>query len=518
MGNIYGGLIAAIIALPLAIAFGIASGLGAQAGIYGAIFLGFFAALFGGTKTQISGPTGPMTVVSATVIASFSDNLSLVFGVFFLAGIFQILFGLIKLGKLVKFIPYPVISGFMNGIGLIIIILQINVALGVAGESSVVTTLWKLPQTFSHIDFASLILTAATLAIVFFTPSSISTKVPSPLIALLLFSSVAYIMKLEVAYVSNIPSGLPEFVMPSFDIGILSFMLTSAVTLALLGTIDSLLTSIVADSISKDKHDSNKELIGQGIGNTIASLFGGLPGAGATMRTVINIKSGATGRLSGVVHAVMLLLILLIFAPLASKIPMPVLAGILIKVGLDILDYRMLRQFKVAPKYDLLVMLVVLGLTLFVDLIIAVGSGVVLASFLIINRLIQESHVDISSYEDIDKKYEDRITKDGVRIVNIKGPFFFGSTSQIIEDVEKVYDVKNVIIDCSHTSFMDLSAVYALSDSILKIHGLGSSVYLVAGKERKEKLLNLGIEEFLPQENIVIDQETACRLIAQQEA
>ena len=193
---------------------------------------------------------------------------------------------------------------------------------------------------------------------------------------------------------------------------------------------------------------------------------------------------------------------------------MPVLAGILIKVGFDILDYRMLKQFKVAPKYDLLVMAVVLGLTLFVDLIVAVGSGVVLASFLIINRLIQESHVDISG--DIDKKYEDRITKDGVRIVNIRGPFFFGSTSQIIEDVEKVYDVKNVIIDCSHTSFMDLSAVYALSDSILKIHGLGGTVYLVSGKERKEKLLNLGIEKFLPRENIVANQETACMLIAQQ--
>jgi SulP family sulfate permease len=516
MGNIYGGLIAAIIALPLAIAFGIASGLGAQSGIYGAVFLGFFAALFGGTKTQISGPTGPMTVVAATVIASFSDNLSLVLGVFFLAGIFQILFGLIKLGKLVKFIPYPVISGFMNGIGLIIILLQINVALGVSGESSVVATLWKLPQTFAHTDLTSLILTIGTLAVVFLTPSSITTKVPSPLIALVLFSLVAYVMKLDVVYVSNIPSGLPEFIMPSFDINMFSFMLTSALTLALLGTIDSLLTSIVADSISNDKHDSNKELIGQGIGNTIASLFGGLPGAGATMRTVINIKSGATGRLSGVIHAVILLMILLVFSPLASMIPMPVLAGILIKVGFDILDYRMIRQFKVAPKYDLLVMLVVLGLTLFVDLIIAVGSGVVLASFLIINRLIQESHVNISPFEDIDKKYADRITKDGVRIVNINGPFFFGSTSQIIEDVEKVYDVKNVIIDCSHTSFMDLSAVYALSDSILKIHDLGGTVYLVSGEERKEKLLNLGIEKFLPQDNIVADQETACMLIAQQ--
>ncbi len=513
MGNIYGGIVAAIIALPLAIAFGIASGLGAQAGIYGAIVLGFFASLLGGTKTQISGPTGPMTVVSASVIAAFADNLAVVFGVFLLAGIFQIVFGVLKLGKFVKFIPYPVISGFMNGIGVIIIILQLSVIFGANVQNSIISTFAILPDAITNINLSAFILSIVTLAILFLTPQALAKKVPPTLIALIILSFAAYLLDMDVMYVSNIPSGLPSITMPSFDITMISFIFTSAITLAILGSIDSLLTSLVADSISKTKHDSNKELIGQGIGNALASFVGGLPGAGATMRTVVNIKSGATSNSSGIIHSVVLVLILIVFAPFAAHIPMPVLGGILIKVGLDILDYKMLKQLKSAPKYDVMVMVTVLFLTVFVDLIVAVGAGVVMASFLIISRLMKQSSVDVNMYEKIDSEHDDRITNEGIRIVNIKGPFFFGSTSQIIDDVDKIYDVKHVVIDCTYTSFMDISAMYALSDTLLKIKDSGCNVYVVANDEIRSNILRLGILSFIHRHNIQPTQEKAIERI-----
>lgn len=517
MNNILSGLTASIIALPLAIAFGISSGLGASAGIYGAIFLGFFASLFGGTKTQISGPTGPMTVIAASIVAAFGANAALIFTTFLLAGIFQIILGLFKIGKFVRFIPYPVISGFMNGIGMIIILLQINVALGQDAKSSIIEAVINIPYALASVNFQALLLTIATLVIIFLVPKNITSKLPSPLIALVSLSLVAYLFHLDVSYVSDIPTGLPTFVEFGFDMASMSFILISALTLAILGTIDSLLTSLVADSLTKDKHDSNKELIGQGIGNAIASLFGGLPGAGATMRTVTNIKSGATSKISGMFHSVFLLLILLVFAPLASNIPMPVLAGILIKVGLDIFDYKMLKQLKILSKYDIAVMMIVFVLTVFVDLIIAVGVGVVFASFLIIHRLIQESEVDIKGEETSENK-DDRIVKDGiVRIVNIKGPFFFGSTSYILDRVDKIYDVENVVLDCSLVSFMDLSAIYALSESIEKLKSSGIQVYIVANEKRKEKLIKLGIGETIEINNIVDSQIRALRSIKEKD-
>lgn len=517
MNNILSGLTASIIALPLAIAFGISSGLGASAGIYGAIFLGFFASLFGGTKTQISGPTGPMTVISASVVAAFGANIALVFTTFLLAGLFQILLGLFRVGKFVRFIPYPVISGFMNGIGMIIILLQINVALGSEAQSSIIKAITDIPYAVTALNPQALLLTLATLAIIYLVPKKITGKLPSPLIALVVLSFVAYLLHLDVSYVSDIPTGLPTIVEFGFDSSAISFVLISAFTLAILGTIDSLLTSLVADSLTKEKHDSNKELIGQGIGNALASLFGGLPGAGATMRTVTNIKSGATSKISGMFHSVFLLLILLVFAPLASNIPMPVLAGILIKVGMDIFDYKMLNQLKILPRYDVSVMMIVFGLTVFVDLIMAVGVGVVLSSFLIIHRLIQESEVDISGAETEANK-EDRMVKDGiVRIVNIKGPFFFGSTSYILEKVDKMYDVKNVVLDCSLVSFMDLSAIYALSESIEKLKSSGIEVYIVADEKRREKLIKLGIGEVIDTEEIVESQLRALRRIKEKE-
>ncbi len=484
IGNLYGGIVAAIIALPLALAFGIASGLGASAGIYGAIIVGFFASALGGTKTQISGPTGPMTVVVVSILPAFSHNLALLFGTFFLAGLFQIVFGLLKVGSLVRYVPYPVISGFMNGVGVIIVLLQLAVAFGVESSSSVVQAIINLPSVIGHLNIESFLLALGAIIIIRFTPSWVKKRVPSSLIALVLLSALSVMMHLDVSYVANVNATLPIFTMVDISFKNLSFMLTSAITLAILGSIDTLLTSLVADSLTNTKHNSNRELIAQGIGNSVASFFGALPGAGATMRTVVNINNGGSNQLSGVIHSLFLLLILLVLAPLTAYIPLPVLAGVLIMVGLDILDYRLIKQLKYAPKYDLIVMLSVFVLTVFVDLIVAVGVGVMLASFLIIHRLSRE--IDIISNEE---DSQDVYTQQGIHIINIKGAFFFGSTSEIINRIEKTFDKKAVIIDCSAVPFMDLSAIYALSDALSNIAKSDAHAYLVVDEKRKNKWL-----------------------------
>jgi len=483
-GDIFGGITAAVIALPLALAFGVASGAGAVAGIYGAIVLGFFASLFGGTHTQISGPTGPMTVVVASAVAFFAGDINAVMSVIFLTGIFQIIFGLVKVGKYVKYIPYPVISGFMSGIGLIIIILQINPFLGLDGFGSVLESLYNIPASLGSLNAQALFISVATLIIMFFTPHKISKVIPTALIALVLMSSVSFIFGFEVKTIGEIPTALPDFVMPSFTLSQTKHVITLAITLALLGTIDTLLTSLVADSITKTKHNSNKELIGQGVGNTLVSMIGGIAGAGATMRTVINIKSGGTTRLSGIIHALTLVLILLFLAPIASQIPLAVLAGILMKVGIDILDYKFLKIIKTAPKHDLLVMFAVFFLTVFVDLIVAVGVGIVLASMLIVYRITTESKIEVSSHKD----HSDDIDAKNVRIVNIDGAFFFGSASIFEDKVSQTLDTKKIVINCLNVPFIDISAIFALEEMILKLDDLGIEIALVLKHRHIEKI------------------------------
>ena len=301
-GDIAGGLTAGVIALPLCLAFGIASGLGAAAGLYGAILLSFFAAIFGGTKTQISGPTGPMTVVTASVVVALGGDMSLLIMVFVLAGFFQILLGVFKIGRFVRFIPYPVISGFMNGVGVIIILLQISPLLGGSNPNGTIEALMALPSI--DINSQSLMLGALALIVIYLTPKKISAIVPSPLLALILFSLLSYFLNLDVKTIGLIPPSLPTFIIPQISYAHITIILTYALVLAALGSIDSLLTSLVADSLTKTKHSSNRELIGQGIGNMMAGFFGGLVGAGATMRTVTNIKLGGNSRLSGVTSSV----------------------------------------------------------------------------------------------------------------------------------------------------------------------------------------------------------------------
>ncbi len=489
-GDIFGGITAAVIALPLALAFGIASGVGAVAGLYGAIVLGFFASLFGGTNTQISGPTGPMTVVTASAVTFFSGDINTVMLIVMLAGFFQILFGVLKLGQFVRYIPYPVISGFMSGIGVIIIILEINPLLGLASDGSILATLFHLPANLAHTNYASVLLALLALVIMFFTPKKIAAIIPPPLLALIIATTTSILLKLDVPSVGEIPLTLPEINFPQVDwhdTHKLEHVFSFALTLALLGVIDTLLTSLVADSVTKTKHKSNKELIGQGIGNSLTALIGGVAGAGATMRTVINIKSGGSTRLSGMIHALSLLLIVLVFAPIAAQIPLAVLAGILVKVGIDIVDYKFIKVLHNSPKIDVVIMLLVFGLTVFVNLIVAVVAGVVLASVLTIYRVTKETGIDISEHtsKNIDSD------KNTVRVVNINGAFFFGSASIFEAKVSHALNVDNVVINCLNVPFMDVTAVFALQEIILKLKSQAISVSLILKKRHKIKVENI---------------------------
>ena len=483
--NILGGLTAAIIALPLGLAFGVASGIGATAGIYGAIILGFFASLFGGTPTQISGPTGPMTVVMASAVVSLNQDINLIATTVILAGLFQILFGVLKIGKFVRYIPYPVISGFMSGIGIIIIILQINPYLGLASSASISNILLSLPNNLLNINYMSVLVASATLVIMFFTPQKIAKLIPTPLIALFVLTPLSIFFNFDVDIIGTIPTTLPDVVMPTINLLNFKLVLTLGFTLAILGTIDTLLTSIVADSITNTKHKPNKELIGQGIGNTVCGLFGAIPGAGATMRTVINIKSGGTNKLSGIVHSLILLLVVLFLAPVASQIPMAILSGILIKVGVDILDYRFIKVWRESPRNDLVVMLSVFIITVFVDLITAVGVGIVIASLLIVYRVTQETKIILDN-KDIELEYE---FDSKTRVLKINGAFFFGSSVSFEKMASSILDIERFIIDISNIPFIDLTAIFTLKDLICKLKNDGINVIIIAKDREKKKLL-----------------------------
>ena len=480
--DILAGITVAIVALPLALAFGVVSGAGAIAGLYGAIILGFIASLLGGVSVQVSGPTGPMTVVTAAAVTTFSNDFSTVMAVVFFAGIIQISFGIVDLGKWIKFIPYPIISGFMCGIGVIIIILQINPLFGANTNSSIVYIVTNLFETFENINYEALFIGIVTILIMFLTPKSITKIVPAALIALFFVTILATILNLNIPTIGEIPSKLPDFILPSFNILELSTVLTFAITLALLGSVDTQLTSVLVDSKLKTNHNSKKELIAQGIGNTMCSFFGAIPGAGATMRTVVNMKNGATTRISGVTHAIVLLIIALFLAPIASKIPLALLAGILIKVGFDILDYRFLQIIQKVSKDDLIIMITVFLLTVFVDLIIAVAAGVFISSFMAVYQISKNIKI---------KHYKVFINDENIDIIKVKGALFF-ATAILLERVLNKTKSKKIVIDCTEVSYLDISAIFKLEDIIEKYEEKNIEIILVIKYTHKRRLLKIG--------------------------
>ncbi len=501
-GDLFGGITAGIVALPLALAFGVQSGLGAAAGIYGAIFLGFIAAVLGGTASQISGPTGPMTVVSSviilTAIEKYGDierGFGFVVAIFVLSGIIQIAFGILKLGDYIRYIPYPVVSGFMSGIGIIIIILSIFPFMGQASPKKVTDVFLQLPQGLSNANWEAVILSSLTIFLIYLLPK-ISKAIPGSLVALLVISPLPVLMEFEVPLIGSIPKGLPELKIGaifSYDMANLSLLIKLALTLAVLGAIDSLLTSVIADNVTKTKHNSNRELVGQGVGNIVAGCFGGLPGAGATMRTLVNVNAGGKTRLSGIIHGILLLFVLIGLGAFAEQIPLAVLSGILVTVGIGIIDYKGIGHIRSIPKADAWVMVIVLLLTVFVDLIQAVAAGLILSSVLFMKKMGDQigNELKVHSLKDeIKGKYEfhDDISEK-IYIKHFDGPLFFGFARSFKDAAEKLPDIKMVVLRMNDVPHIDQSGLYAIEEVISTLEKRSIQVVITGLKKQPKRML-----------------------------
>ena len=484
-GDVFGGLTTGVVALPLALAFGEASGAGPIAGLWGAIIVGFFASLFGGTGANVSGPTGPMVVVFAGVFASLSGNPGLVFGAVVLAGVLQILFGVFRLGQYIRLVPYPVISGFMSGIGCIIIALQVARLFGHEPEGGgTIPALSAIPAAVMDPNVAALVIGLVTLGVIFFWPKKIGKWLPSPLAALIIGTLLSLVLK-GAPVLGDIPTGFPSFIMPEFTASTFLLVAEAAFILAVLGAIDSLLTSLVADNMTRTRHDSDKELVGQGIGNSIAGLFGAIPGAGATMRTVVNIRTGGQTKIAGILHALVLLAVVISLSPLASKIPHAVLAGILIKVGWDIIDVNYLKRAHMGPRWDLALMVLVLGLTVFVDLITAVAAGVILAALAFVKQLADQQLEQFRSGETSMSPEEQALLDkaDGhVLLFDFGGPLSFGASTDLALRVRERAQEKGeaIVLDFSRVPFLDVSAARAVETIICDARVAGRTIYILS--------------------------------------
>jgi len=521
-GDIYGGLTAAVVALPLALAMGVSSGAGPIAGIYGAIFVGLFAALFGGTPAQVSGPTGPMTVVMASVFTYYTSlypedpayGAALAFSVVIMGGLFQILFGIMKLGKYINLIPHPVVSGFMSGIGVIIILLQLGPLLGHAALPGPLASARALPEILGNPVMIDLGLGLLALLIVYLLPKKINRILPSPLLALIVGTLVLYLWQGDeitrlvedgktafrlggASVLGDIPTGIPVPHLPVFELALLAGMVKSALMLAALGAIDSLLTSLVADSVTRSYHESDRELIGQGIGNTIAGLFGGLPGAGATMRTVVNVRAGGLTPISGALHALVLLAIVLGAGVVARYIPHAILAGILVKVGTDIIDWDYLKRLNKVPKAGVLIMLTVLFSTVFVDLITAVAIGMVMASFLFMQRMVNLQLASITAITDPHEESplsveEAQLLKEAdgrILLFHISGPMSFGAAKGMARQLAGFDEYDVLILDLSDVPQLDFTSTRALDDMLHDAWDSGREACLVGCRKQVHDML-----------------------------
>ena len=529
-GDAFGGLTAAVVALPMALAFGVAATGDPAPGLWGAVIIGLVASLFGGTPTLISEPTGPMTVVFTSVILSLTATapdketvMAMAFTVVILAGIFQILFGVFRLGRYVTQMPYTVISGFMSGIGAILVILQLPAFLGQKASGGVIGTLTSLPSLVAGIQPMELALALITVAILWFTPSGIKKFCPPQLLALVL-GTLLSVTLFQDAGLKTIPAfnaELPTLQMPNFSGGQMRLMFVDAAVLGMLGCIDALLTSVVADSLTRTEHDSNKELVGQGLANIASGLFGGLPGAGATMGTVVNIQAGGRSALSGLVRALILMVVVLAAAPLASMFPLAVLAGIALKVGIDIIDWDFLQRAHHLSVKAAVITYGVIALTVLVDLITAVGIGVFVANVLTIDRMsaLQSRKVKTISTADDDVELssdEQQLLDQAsgkVLLFQLAGPMIFGVAKAIAREHNAIGNCQVVVFDLSEVSHMGVTAAIALENAVKEAIEAGRDVFLVGatGSTRK-RLEKMKLLERLPQQNIGSDRLTALRL------
>ena len=530
-GDLLGGLTAAIVSLPLALAFGVASGAGAEAGIYGAVMVGLFASLFGGTPTLISEPTGPMTVIMVTVVTSMmaanpDNGMAMAFTVVMLAGVFQILFGALKLGKYITLMPYSVVSGFMSGIGLILIIMQLGPMLGFAAPPGGATgMLVAMPEFVTNLKWPELMLGLLTLAVIFFTPTKLTKFVPPQLIALVLISvlSVVAFSTDEIRRIGTIDIGIPSIVMPTFTAAQMQSILIDAVILGMLGCIDSMLTSVIADNLTRSEHQSDKELLGQGLGNIMSGLFGGLPGAGATMGTVVNIQAGARTPLSGVARVVILVVAVFGFAGLLESIPLAVLAGIAMKVGFNILDWSFITRAHRISRASTIILYAVMLLTLFVDLIVAVGIGVFIANIITIEKLSKTQESNIRAVSDMDDKVAlnkkqktiMKQLKGRVLLLYLSGPMMFGVAKALAREQTALKDSDAIVLDLSDVSLVDDTIALAIENVVREAVDTDKSVYIVFKSENAhQRLLRMGLEEIIASNRFVDTRSKALLLAA----
>ncbi|MEL4896975.1 SulP family inorganic anion transporter [Crocosphaera sp. Alani8] len=534
-GDIFGGVTAAVIALPMALAFGVASGAGPAAGLWGAVLIGFFAALFGGTPTLISEPTGPMTVVMTAVVTQLTANnpengLYMAFTVVMIAGVFQILFGLLKLGKYITLMPYTVISGFMSGIGLILIILQFGPLLGTPNpKGGVIAALKNAPTVIGSLGThtGEVILGVLTVAVLFLMPSKLKKYVPPQLVALI-GCTLLSIFLFSGANIKTIPefsTGLPSLIMPTFTLEQLNSMIIDGLVLGMLGCIDALLTAVIADSLTQTQHNSDKELIGQGVANLASGLLGGLPGAGATMGTVVNIQAGGRTALSGLSRAFILLIVVVWAAPLTQNIPLAVLAGIAFKVGIDIIDWKFLRRAHVLSWKAASIMYGVMLLTVFYDLIIAVGLGVFVANILTIQKLanIQADGVkaiDTHEHENISCDIAKHLLQDAkgkIILLDLSGPMSFGAAKAITQRQAILDNYKILVIDLSGVPLLGVTATLALEKTIDDSYDKGLEVFIVGGEGKvQERLEKFNILDRVPGHHQVGDRVTALQMAVEQ--
>ena len=475
-GDLFGGITAAVVGLPVALAFGVASGLGALAGIYGAIAVGFFAAVFGGTKSQISGPTGPMAVAMAVIVTTHADTLAEAFTIVIMAGLIQILLGVMRIGRFVAFTPYSVISGFMSGIGIIIMLLQTLPFLGATGATDgPVGVVRALPNAMSNVNFSALAIAAVTLAVGVLWPRQLRRYFPPTLAALVAGTLLGVLWLTNTPVIGEVPTGLPQIELPVISLSLLVRAIEPALILALLGSIDSLLTSLIADAMTRTRHNPNRELVGQGIGNVVAGLIGGLPGAGATLGTVVNIRAGGQTQVSGALRAAILLALVLGLGKYVEAIPHAVLAGILMKVGWDIIDWRFIKRIHRVQREHLLVMLITLALTVFVDLVTAVAIGLIAAGMagarqferLELDRVVSVPLLDQSFLESDDSDEEADAFSARVGLVALRGSFSVASSNKLINTISvDIRDHEVVILDFSDTVYVDDSAALVVEQMI----------------------------------------------------
>ncbi len=513
-GDILGGINAAIIALPQALAFGVATGFGASAGLWGAIILCFTAGILGTKTPMISGITGPAAIVLASIMHSLNYDINSVILIIAMAGVLQIILSMTQMLNIVKYVPYPVISGFMNGVGVIIILLQLNPLIGHPTLSSTIESLQQLITNIHSVNFDAFLIGLLTLIIVFLMPKRINKVIPSTIIALIICTFISYKMGLNIDKISSVSIEFPKFILPEASAGEIINYLQYAVTLAIILSSESLLTGLVCDSLTKQKNNPKHLIAAQGIGNIFCAMSGTLPGSAATMRTVAAIKAGASTKIAAIICPMILIIALYKFSWFVAEIPLAVLAGILIKIGYDIIDVKLLKVIKYAPKDDLYVLWTVFFLTVFYNLIVAVGAGIVLAALLYAKKaadsakLVQKTVYDNKTIElekSLEHDYHHKI-----RVVHIEGQFFFGSATQLIAQFDELLGTKYLILNYDVCDSLDISAVFAFEDIIMRLKSQKIKILLVIHNENlHNQLEKLNIIEQIGADHIFYSEMDA---------